>query len=69
MTGSELIRILKKRGCSLVRKGKGSHQLWQCGKCRTIIAMHPGDIPTGTLRKIERDLAPCLGDDWIRKKS
>ncbi len=51
----------------MLRKGKGSHQIWQCGKCRTTVAVHPGDIPKGTLRAIERQLAPCLGDDWLEK--
>jgi len=31
------------------------------------IAVHTGDIPTGTLRKIERDLEPYLGKGWLRK--
>lgn len=31
----------------------------------TAVPQHPGDIPTGTLRKIERDLAPALGRKWL----
>ncbi len=27
----------------------------------TVIPQHPGDIPTGTLRKIQKDLEPALG--------
>lgn len=27
--------------------------------------MHKGDLPKGTLRKIERDLEPCLGKKWL----
>jgi predicted RNA binding protein YcfA (HicA-like mRNA interferase family) len=36
------------------------------GTVSTAVAQHPGDIPTGTLRKIERDLAPALGESWLR---
>lgn len=32
----------------------------------TIVAQHPGDIPAGTLRAIERDLEPALGKGWLR---
>ena len=31
----------------------------------TAVPQHPGDIPTGTLRKIESDLAPALGRRWL----
>jgi hypothetical protein len=33
----------------------------------TIVAQHPGDIPTGTLRKIEKDLEPVFGERWLTK--
>jgi predicted RNA binding protein YcfA (HicA-like mRNA interferase family) len=32
----------------------------------TIVAQHAGDIPTGTLRAIERDLEPAFGKGWLR---
>lgn len=31
------------------------------GQVLTSVAMHPGEIPKGTLRKIERDLEPAFG--------
>ncbi len=31
----------------------------------TTVAQHSGDIPKGTLHKIERDLAPLLGKGWL----
>ena len=31
----------------------------------TAVPQHPGDIPTGTLRKIDRDLTPALGKGWL----
>jgi hypothetical protein len=39
----------------------------RCRTCVTTIAVHTGDIPTGTLRKIERDLEPCLGKGGMHK--
>jgi len=51
------------RGCIEVRQ-KGSHLVVSCGKCQTVIPVHPGeDIGPGLLRAIERQLAPCLGKD------
>lgn len=36
-------------------------------KSSTSVPQHPGDIPTGTLFKIERDLAPALGRRWLTR--
>ena len=66
VTARELRRVLKRRGCDEVRQ-VGSHLSIRCGECVTTIAVHTGDIPTGTLRKIERDLEPCLGKGWMLK--
>ena len=44
----------------------GSHAIVQCGACRTVVPVHSGDLPTGTLRSIIRDLAPCIGEDVLR---
>lgn len=33
---------------------------------RTTVARHPGDIPAGTLRAIERDMEPVFGKGWLR---
>ncbi len=32
----------------------------------TTVPQHPGDVPLGTLRAIERDLEPALGNGWLR---
>jgi predicted RNA binding protein YcfA (HicA-like mRNA interferase family) len=32
----------------------------------TTVAQHPGDIPAGTLRAIERDLEVAFGKGWLR---
>jgi len=34
---------------------KGSHIRVECGRCMTL------------LRRIERDLEPCLGKGWLKK--
>lgn len=37
------------------------------GEVFTAVAMHGGDVPTGTLHKIERDLEPALGKGWLTR--
>ncbi len=57
---------LRKAGAMLIRQ-RGSHQVWEApGGCRTFVAVHPGDVPTGTLRAIEKHMAACLGEGWLR---
>lgn len=34
--------------------------------CKTTVAQHAGDIPAGTLRKIEKDMEPVFGERWLR---
>jgi predicted RNA binding protein YcfA (HicA-like mRNA interferase family) len=58
-------RIMKLGG--LETAGRGAHRKYTVGTCRTVIAFHPGDIPSGTLRQIEKDLAPCLGAGWLTR--
>lgn len=66
MTGSELIRLLRRHGCEVIRQ-RGSHVRMRCGRCQTTVPVHVGaDLPPGTLRAIERDLEPCLGRKWLR---
>lgn len=65
-TGKALLRILRSLGCVELRQ-EGSHVRVQCGKCHTTIPVHAGEtLPAGTLRKIERDLEPCLGRGWLK---
>jgi hypothetical protein len=47
---------------------KGSHRRYTVGDhCSTTVSWHPGDIPDGTLSKIEEQLQHCLGSDWLRR--
>lgn len=66
MTARELTRHLRERGCNSARQ-RGSHQIWRCGNCQTVIPTHTGDITPGTLRSIERDLERCLGAKWLSR--
>jgi predicted RNA binding protein YcfA (HicA-like mRNA interferase family) len=49
----------------------GSHRRYQVSHdgrtASTAVPQHPGDIPTGTLGKIEKDLAPVLGKGWLTR--
>lgn len=65
VTARALRKALRGLGCVEVRQA-GSHLTVRCGECLTTIAVHGGDIPTGTLHKIIRDLEPCLGKGWLR---
>ena len=66
MTGSDILRVLRGYGCEVVRR-RGSHVRVSCDGCQTTVPVHAGqDVPSGTLRAIERDLEPCLGRRWLR---
>jgi Predicted periplasmic or secreted lipoprotein len=62
----ELRRLLRALGCDEVRQ-TGSHLIVRCKTCQTVVPIHTGDIPNGTLRNIERKLAPCLGEGWLQR--
>jgi predicted RNA binding protein YcfA (HicA-like mRNA interferase family) len=66
VTATEVVRKLTQHGCVPVRQ-KGSHARYV--GVREVrddtVPMHKGDIPTGTLKAIEKDMAPCLGDGWL----
>lgn len=48
----------------------GSHQKWRLHDGPSVIVpIHADDIPTGTLRSIERQGEPALGRMWLRKGS
>jgi hypothetical protein len=48
----------------------GSHQKWRLHDGTfVIVPVHSDDIPTGTLRSIERQGEPALGRMWLRRGS
>ncbi|HZD38389.1 MAG TPA: type II toxin-antitoxin system HicA family toxin [Actinomycetes bacterium] len=67
MTGRDVLRRIRQRGGEVVRQS-GSHVRVQLGKCATAVPVHRReDLPPGTLRAIERDLAPWIGETrWLR---
>jgi predicted RNA binding protein YcfA (HicA-like mRNA interferase family) len=67
MTGRDVLGRIRQLGGETVRQ-KGSHVRVRLGKCATTVPVHRGeDLPPGTLRAIERDLAPCVGKArWLR---
>jgi predicted RNA binding protein YcfA (HicA-like mRNA interferase family) len=56
-----MLRRLERQGCFEIRR-RGSHAVVRCpGGCQTVVPVHIGDdLPVGTMRNIERALAPCL---------
>lgn len=67
VTAKDLRRLLRSLGCVETRQ-RGSHVRIECGRCVTTVPVHAGeDIGPGLLRRIERDLEPCLGKGWFRK--
>jgi len=67
MTGRDVLRRIRQLGGVVVRQ-EGSHVRVELGSCKTTVSVHRGeDLPPGTLRAIERDLAPCVGKArWLR---
>lgn len=69
MKARDVNRKIETLGGEILRQ-KGSHRFYrvetddQTG--HTTVPQHTGDIPTGLLRKIERDLEPVLGRGWLR---
>jgi predicted RNA binding protein YcfA (HicA-like mRNA interferase family) len=70
----EVNRRIERLGGAMVRE-VGSHRRYvvtyadAAGREATVattVPHHPGDIPAGTLRAIERDLEPALGRGWLR---
>lgn len=64
----EVNRIIETLGGEHVRT-VGSHKPYRVNAggttASTAVPQHPGDIPTGTLRKIQKDLEPALGRKWL----
>lgn len=67
MRGHELVALMLRKGCVKLRQ-KGSHVVMRCGLCRTVVPVHKGkDIPPGLLRRIDKDIEPCLGKGWMNE--
>lgn len=64
----EVNRLIERLGGVHVRT-VGSHRRYRVTRgdvtASTAVPQHPGDIPNGTLDKIDRDLSPVLGRKWL----
>jgi predicted RNA binding protein YcfA (HicA-like mRNA interferase family) len=73
MKAREVNRRIEHLGGKQTRQ-RGSHRRYEASTtreghtvtARTTVAQHPGDIPTGTLRAIERDMESVFGKGWLR---
>lgn len=68
MKAREVNRKIEQLGGVHVRT-VGSHKRYKVTAngvtASTAVPQHPGDIPNGTLYKIQKDLAPALGRKWL----
>jgi predicted RNA binding protein YcfA (HicA-like mRNA interferase family) len=73
MRARDVNRRIERLGGLAVRQ-RGSHRRYQAARTLgdgtvlsavTTVAQHSGDIPNGTLRQIEKDLAPVFGEGWL----
>ncbi|MQA86215.1 MAG: addiction module toxin, HicA family [Streptosporangiales bacterium] len=69
MKAKDVNRAIERRGGYVIRQ-VGSHRRYEAvsgeTKCRTVVSQHPGDMPKGTLRQIEKDMEPVFGKGWLR---
>ena len=75
MRAREVNREIERRG-GWVDRQVGSHRRFKAEYARedgsagtvfTAVPQHPGDIPTGTVRKIEKDLEPAFRKGWLHR--
>lgn len=68
MNARQVLGRIRALGGEIVRQ-KGSHVRVRAGECFATVPDHGArDLPAGTLRSIERQLAPCLGEHWLRDR-
>ena len=58
MTYRELTRKLQALGCEFKRQSKGSHEIWTNPRrnLSAVVPHHAGDLPSGTLNAILKQL-------------
>jgi len=69
MRARDVERRIRKAG-GVHTRTVGSHKRFEVTAAdgvtvSTAVPQHPGDIPQGTLYKIQSDLAPALGKRWL----
>jgi predicted RNA binding protein YcfA (HicA-like mRNA interferase family) len=66
--GEVSAKILACGGKKLRQKGSHARFECACGKYKTTVPMHTGDLGRGLLGGIEKDLEPCFGKKWLLGK-
>jgi predicted RNA binding protein YcfA (HicA-like mRNA interferase family) len=67
VTAKDLRRRLRSFGC-IKDATAGLASAYECSERVTTVPVHAGeDIGPGLLRRIERDLEPCVGKGWLKK--
>ena len=68
MRAREVNARIEAKGGVFLRQ-RGSHRFYRVSgggtTASTTVPQHVGDIPKGTLKKIEADLASVLGKGWL----
>lgn len=70
MRAREINQRIEQLGGHAVRQ-RGSHRVYRASSAdgavtvQTVVPQHSGDVPRGTLRAIERALAPAFGQGWL----
>jgi predicted RNA binding protein YcfA (HicA-like mRNA interferase family) len=69
MKAREVNAQIERLGGEFLRQ-RGSHRVYRVtvedASAQTTVPQHNGDIPTGTLRAIEKQLESVLGKGWLR---
>jgi len=69
MKTRDLRKLLKEKACTQVHT-VGSHEKWSApGGHNTVVKAGAKEQAPGTLRAIQKHLAPELGDKWWRRAS
>ena len=63
----ELLKVLRNLGCEEVRQRGLASPFEMRGVCDDGRHACRNRHSEGTLKKIERDLTPCLGKDWLQR--
>lgn len=76
LTTREIIRRIEASGGYRIRV-RGSHATYEVARrnergevfvrARAQVPIHGGDVPPGTVRAIQRQLSPVLGEGWLTR--
>jgi len=64
MKKTDLVKFLRRHGVEKIRED-GDHEVWRIGECQAYVPKHR-QISVGVCRNIRDDLAPELGEGWLK---